>query len=325
MAAPLAILSIDCKHSISQNLLMNIARGLDRYNPQKGEAALTIGNFDGVHLGHQALLKALKQYKSERSVVITFENHPSQVLNPESATPLLCTLDHKLKLLNENGVDDVILIPFTAAFAQQKAEDFLQRVRERCPFSHLILGPDAAFGKNRHGDRTHMEAYANEQHFHLDYLEPLTVAGTQVSSSLIRNLIQKGDLQAASKLLGRRYSVYSSITKGQGLGGKIGFPTLNIDVDGLCLPPLGVYAVQVNWKGRILNGVANLGVAPTVRKNNKPLLEVHLLDCDEDVSGLIEVIYMSYIRAEKKFDNIEQLKQQIGKDKEKAKQDLQKH
>lgn len=287
------------------------------YNKER--VSLTIGNFDGVHLGHQALLKRLTMTASaahERSVVITFTNHPSEVLRPDSPVPLLCTYEHKIKLIREIGIDLLIPLTFTKEFASQTSEEFLQKVRTYYPFSRLMLGPDATMGRDRRGDRTYLQALAKNWGFTFENIEELISEGTKVSSSKIRELIQKGNLKGAEKLLGRQFSIYTYVKTGQGLGKRIGFPTLNMEVEKLCLPPFGVYAVRVLGEGKPLKGVANLGVAPTVRQDNKPILEVHLLETHDEIKNesLIEVILHTYLRPEMRFANVDQLKEQISQD-----------
>lgn len=278
--------------------------------------ALTIGNFDGVHLGHQTLLKKLKQ-SPYPSCVLTFVNHPLEVLKPHSPSPLLlCTYEHKIKLIEGLGIDFLIPLTFTKELSQRTAEEFLETIRAMCPFRELILGHDATIGKNKHGDPIHLKELAERKNFSLSYLEATTVEGVVVSSSAIRSLIQKGDLKAAEKLLGRKVSIYTKMKTGLGMGRRIGFPTLNFDVSGLCLPPFGVYAVHVLDKEKKWKGVANLGIAPTVRHDPNPILEVHLLEelGEIEQSHAFEVVLEQYIRPEIRFDTVEQLKNQIAQD-----------
>jgi riboflavin kinase/FMN adenylyltransferase len=200
--------------------------------------------------------------------------------------------------------------------AAQTAEEFLQMIRSHCSFSDLLLGPDATIGKDKHGNRNHLKEIASLWGFSLTYLDALTVDGIKISSSKIRETIQKGDLTETEQLLGRKFSIYTKVKTGLGLGKRIGFPTLNMDVEILCLPPFGVYAVKVLHENKSLKGVANLGIAPTVRQDGKPILEVHLLDAIGDIKDgcLMEVILEQYIRPEIRFGNIDQLKLQIAKD-----------
>jgi riboflavin kinase/FMN adenylyltransferase len=277
--------------------------------------ALTLGFFDGVHLGHRTLLQHLREQGFP--VVLTFENHPAEIVRPEAIPPRLCSIPHKLKLLHEAGVETVILLPFTTALSQLSAEEFLQKVRRHIPFDSLLLGPDATLGKDKQGDQKRLQNLSKELHFHLEYLPGVTRDGKKVSSSSIRERIQAGDFATAELLLGRKFSIYAPIHSGIGLGKKIGFPTLNMPITGLCHPPFGVYAVTLNsWQG-----VANLGVAPTVRTAPEPILEVHLFEYPPSIQdqSQVEVTFHKFLRPEKKFENIEQLKEQIGLDVQTAK------
>lgn len=299
---------------------MLVIKDLKNLNANKFNkpVVLTIGNFDGVHSGHQALIHdvlALAEKKGQQSAIITFENHPATVLRPSQAPCFLSNLQHKVKLIERLGVDFLSIIPFTESFSQQTAEEFLTFVHSRMPFSHLILGYDATLGKDRKGNREVVRTIGNGLGFAVEYLEPFTVGGEVVSSSRIREAIKKGDLTVASRLLGRKYSVLSTVITGKTHGKSIGFPTANIDVDHVCLPPCGVYIVTVIYKNQSMRGVANLGMAPTLRADNRIILEVHVLDWNQDFYGdTIEVIFEQFIRSERKFESIDALKAQIGKD-----------
>lgn len=279
---------------------------------------LTIGFFDGVHRGHEVVfsrVRKLSKSLGQQSAAITFSNHPATVLRPDQLTCVLCTLPHKIALLERAGIDLLTVLQFTKSFSQQSAEGFLFELRAVIPFSHLILGHDATLGKDRQGSRALVPLIAKELGCEVEYLDPLTVGGEVVSSSRIRAAVQKGDFQHAELLLGRKYSIYAQVITGRTHGKSIGFPTANIDVAGLCLPPSGVYVVKVLYGDKQITGVANLGVAPTVRKDHHLLLEVHLLDWDQDLYGqMIEVLFQSFIRPEKKFPSVDALKEQIAKD-----------
>ncbi|MEX1012210.1 MAG: bifunctional riboflavin kinase/FAD synthetase [Waddliaceae bacterium] len=278
----------------------------------KGPTAVTLGNFDGVHKGHQSVLRKLKSEALKiggSSVVITFSNHPSTILNSSHPTPLICTLSHRIKLLKSEGVDHVITLPFTAQLASLSPEQFLQKISP-LQFQTLVLGHDARFGKDKKGDRDTLSTLAKNQ-FKLYYVEE--VEG--ISSSAIRKCITTGQLVEASKLLNRPYSIYSQVTRGNSRGTAIGYPTANFDVTGLCLPPFGVYAIEVVIDSKKYPGIANLGIAPTIRTHPVPLLEVHLFDFSKHIYGQwMEVLFSSFLRPEKKFASIEDLKNQITED-----------
>lgn len=296
---------------------MRVIHSLSELN-SSGPVILTIGNFDGVHIGHVAVLSHAKKFATAEQLplaVLTFENHPSEVLRPDKRVPMLCTLSHKVKLLEEAGIDILIMLPFTKELSQLAAEDFLRNVYAAVPFAHLVLGHDATLGKDRQGNKKQIQAFSQHLNFHVHYIEPLHYKGHIVSSSVIRGLIQKNEFDHAAALLGRSYSVYGPVISGNAKGADLGFRTANIDVSSLCLPSFGVYAVHVKSQEGLFKGVANLGIAPTVRDHTKPLLEVHLLDYQENLYGQhIEVIFQQYIRPEKKFSSFALLQEQIAKD-----------
>jgi riboflavin kinase/FMN adenylyltransferase len=272
--------------------------------------ALTIGNFDGVHLGHQALFKRLKQAASH-SAAITFSNHPSTILNKSSIT-YLTTLPHRLSLLEKLDLDFLFLIPFSEALAKKTAAIFLKEVREAVPFSHLILGYDAVIGHDR---QNNLYPLAIELAVHLEYLPPVRFGSKAISSSEIRKSILAGELEKAGELLGRPYSIFATVQPGDGKGRTLGFHTANLPVEELALPPLGVYAVHANINNKLQLGVANLGHAPTLHKNRPPCLEVHLLDTETNLYNKeIEVFFLKFLRPERRFPTTCDLKEQIKQD-----------
>lgn len=294
---------------------MRIIKNLNEKLPSKQSVVLTIGNFDGVHRGHMAVLNRTKELSNQvkgQTTVLTFENHPTQILRPSEHVKLICSLPHKIQLLEKFGIDNLILLPFTKEFSQHTAEEFLRSVSDCMPFTHLILGHDATLGKDRKGDRRLVEETAKSMGFQVEYLEPYRMAGSIVSSSEIRRLINHGQLPQVETLLGRKYSIYGPVIIGKSAGKTIGFPTANIDVGELCVPVFGVYAVHLLHDGKVYDAIANLGVAPTVRKDLRPILEVHLLDKQLDLyDHYVEVIFYDYIRSERKFADLNQLREQI--------------
>lgn len=292
--------------------------------PLESPCILTIGNFDGVHLGHRFVLSKLKEYADQYhspSVVITFENHPSEILRPDYVTPLICTLPHRIHLLEKEQIDYLYLLKFSKTFSEQTAAQFLTNLRKKLPFSHLILGHDATLGKERKGNREEIKKLAKTLNFEVEYLDQWKQDENTISSSQIRKAIQKGDLETAKHLLGRPYSILSTVIKSSGLGKKLGYPTANLDLSGLCLPPYGVYGVQVSYKENTYNGIANLGLAPTTRTDAKPQLEVHLFDFDQQLYGEeIEVTLHQYLRPELKFSSLSELQTQIAQDIQQLKQ-----
>lgn len=302
---------------------MEIAYSLSELETSAQSYVLTIGNFDGVHRGHKAVLAGLKETAARhqaRIAVLTFSNHPSMVLTPERPVPLLCTINHKIRLLEQEQIDLLIIVPFTREFSEQSAETFLLQLRKAIPFTSLVLGSDATLGKNRIGGQETVRQLSKSLEFEATYISDITMDGARVSSSQIRELVKRGQLQQAGNYLGRTFSIYGTVRSGSGRGLKIGFPTANISVEGLCLPPLGVYAVTLKHDSQTYYGVANLGIAPTMRNDQKPLFEVHIFDHSSDLYGQnVEAVFNGYIRPEKRFESIEQLREQIAKDIQAAK------
>lgn len=279
---------------------------------------LSIGNFDGVHKGHQSVLSRLREVAASQDAnkaVITFKNHPSQVLRPQVPVRLISNLQHRLELLRQQHIDYLLLLEFTKEFSQQSAEEFLRKIKKHIPFSHLVLGHDATLGRDRQGDPKVIAALSKELGFSVEYIDEWTENGSSVSSSIIRRYIQDGDFILTTEMLGRPYSIMGEVVHGEKLGKKLGYPTANLDVSQLCLPPLGVYAVTMKFQGKVHKGVANLGIAPTMRTNPVPILEVHLFQPRDNLYGeLVEVFFQGYIRPEKKFASPEELKAHIAED-----------
>ena len=268
---------------------------------------LTLGTFDGVHLGHRHVIeetvRTAKTFKY-LSEIVTF-THP-----PDKSKPLITFPDHKMALIATLQPDTITSIEFTPEFSQMTAEDFLLSMKPHT----LILGYDAKIGKERSGDPQHLEHLSKKLHFNLRYLPPVLFNDLPISSSRVRNAIQAGDLELVKNLLGRPYSIRSHSIPGEQRGRLLGCPTLNIDVSSLVLPPLGVWAVTLNGAPAI----ANLGYAPTFHRQGPALLEVHLLDPPLP-NEPFEVTFKAYLRPEITFPTPEALKQQIALDIEQAK------
>ncbi len=286
-------------------------------NNSSRKSILTIGNFDGVHCGHRQLLKQMLQLANgeAQTTVLTFSNHPSTVLRPHNPTLSLCTLEHRLSLMKQLGIENIIVLPFTKEFATQNAATFISHLRQYVNFSHLILGYDATLGKDRQGDRAVMKTLGQELGFEVYYLEEVQQAGESVSSTRIRKTIMNGDFLNAALLLQRPYSIYGKVIRGFGNGHKMGFATANLDIGTLCLPPQGVYAVEVKQAEKKYDGIANLGLAPTLQRRQTPILEVHIFDQKQNFyETYLEIIFKKFIRAERKFNSKEELQKQITED-----------
>lgn len=304
---------------------MQTFQNFEKVSVQSKPVALTIGTFDGVHLGHQSVLNRLKEVAIEQRgtcAVVTFDNHPSEILRGQK-TKSICTLDHKTRLIEQHQIDCLLLLTFSQSIADLTAELFIEHIRTFYRFSHLVLGHDASFGKDRRGDYMTIKKIAEQLNFTVEYLPQTKVDETTVSSSRIRTALEHGDFHTTNKYLGRRYSILSRVVPGSQNGRAIGFPTANINVHGLCLPPLGVYAVNFLHEGKRLPAVANLGVAPTIKNSSSPLLEVHLFNYEDILhDSEVEVEFFAYLRPERKFKSVPELQQQIKKDIHAAKEAL---
>jgi riboflavin kinase / FMN adenylyltransferase len=300
---------------------MQIFRKLQANRVGSMQYAFTFGNFDGVHLGHQFIFNKVINYAKEHnlhSAILTFHNQPLQILRPDKIPPTkLTTPEQKLKLLENFGFDVIIDIDFTPELAALSADDFLGKVTAMVPFKLFVVGEDVAFGKGREGNKEYLIKKAQEGNFQVEIVEKFAIDGVPVSSSHIRRLISNGELMQAARLLGRPYSLVGEIISGDGLGKQLGFPTLNLDVSDLTIPPQGIYGAQVllenetKWR----KASAYLGTGPTLQKRLQAVLEVHLLDFPENFSSKrIEVRFEQFLREDRLFSSKEELIAQIKKD-----------
>ena len=297
---------------------MQVFRGV----PERAttSSVLTIGNFDGVHLGHRALLDELKAKAHELALpatVLTFEPHPRELFAPDQAPARLASLRDKIELLAEAGIDRVHVCRFDRKLASLSAQDFVERILVRgLAVRHLIIGDDFRFGKARGGDFALLQREGRERGFAVEAMRTVDHDGLRVSSSAVREALAVGDIERAERLLGRPFVIAGRIMDGKKIGRGIGFPTANIQVRRKRLPLSGVFAVTVSGvEARPLPGAANIGVRPTVGAGLKPVLEVHLLDFDRDIYGLhADVNFMHKLRDEAKFDSLDALKAQIARD-----------
>lgn len=298
---------------------MQVLRSIDALSSLPGPLALAVGVFDGLHLGHQEVIRAAQEHATQHhgtAVVVTFTPHPVQVLRPDSAPMLLCGARHQQLILSQIGIGHLLACPFTAETARTPAQDFIQQlVAASRPLGCISVGYTWSFGHARTGN-IHLLMDMGEKHDFAVYgVPPLKVGGTVVSSTLIREAIARGDFTAAATLLGRDYTVFGTVVEGRKLGRQLGFPTANVDVENEQLPPLGVYAVEARIDTQWLRGVANLGRRPTVAEDAEPSLEVHLLDWSGDLYGKdMEVRFTRHLRSEMKFGSLDELKAQIARD-----------
>ncbi|HBL74590.1 MAG: riboflavin biosynthesis protein RibF [Bacteroidetes bacterium GWF2_42_66] len=286
--------------------------------------AVTIGTFDGVHNGHKKVIGRLKELAAEiegESVIFTFFPHPRLVLSPEEGNlRLLTTLDEKIRLLEEAGIDHLIAFPFTKEFSNLSYTDFVKtilvdKLNTRC----LVIGYDHKFGKDREGGYEFLKQCADQYHFRLEKLDAFYVDDVNISSTKIRTALEKGNVGRANEFLGYRFTLHGNVVEGQKLGRRIQFPTANIEASDphKIIPGYGVYAVTVRFNGNVYKGMLNIGTRPTVNTNaDHRSIEVHIFDFGEAIYGKqIELCFYQKIREEQKFNSIDELKAQLEKDK----------
>ncbi|MDL1866506.1 bifunctional riboflavin kinase/FAD synthetase [Betaproteobacteria bacterium PRO4] len=290
----------------------------------RGEpVALTIGNFDGVHLGHQAMIARLKRMAGRLGVascIMTFEPHPRECLMPEQAPARLTDLREKLELLAGYGVNRVQICRFNRKFANISAEQFVTRIlQQEMNVQWLLIGEDFRFGARRSGDLALLQKFFPESG-QLEIMPPVMLDGLRVSSTAVRNALVSGNLDLAADLLGRPYSLSGRVVDGMKLAKKLGFPTANIQLKHHLLPLSGIFVVEASWCNdsghtQRIRGVASLGIRPTVLENAQPLLEVHLFDFDEQIYGQqLRIDFLQKLREEEKFPDMETLVTQIEQD-----------
>lgn len=299
---------------------MELIRGIQNIRALHHGCVLTIGNFDGVHRGHQALLKHLKQEASQRglpTVVMTFEPQPLEFFLPEKAPARLTRLRDKIKYLAECGIDYLLCVKFDKQFAAQTPEEFVSLLLvNKLGVKFLAIGDDFRFGKNREGDFHFLQQAGVRYGFEVANTESYCDKGLRISSTVVREALLNDDLVLAESLLGHPYSVCGRVVHGNELGRTIGFPTANIPMKRLVAPVKGVYAVDVYLSDNQspLPGVANIGSRPTV-KGTGVQLEVHLIDVNMDLYGRrIDVVLRKKLRNEQRFASLDALKQQIADD-----------
>jgi len=285
-------------------------------------AVVTTGNFDGVHLGHQALFHEVIERADAidgTSVAITFEPHPIRVLKKNGHPPLITLLDQKTELIESTGVDVLIVIPFSMEFAAFTAREFVVDILvKRIGMQAMVVGSDYSFGRNREGNLALLQEMAGEIGFEVivrDWIQGPDNDTDRVSSTRVRELVMAGEMARTRKHLGRYYQIRGKVATGRNRGGRLlGFPTANINLQDELSPKTGVYAVTVECQGEQLKGVANIGYSPTF-DDHIFTVEVHILDFDQDIYGEdIRVNFIHRLRAEQKFNGIDELSEQINKD-----------
>ena len=298
---------------------MKIYRSIEEYDEDK-RSVVTIGTFDGIHLGHQEILSRLiesSKNKDLNSVVLTFFPHPRIILNKYNEVKMIDTLDEKIIHLNEIGIDSLIIHPFDRNFSLLSANQFIKDfLVDKLKIKHIIIGYDHRFGKGREASVTDLKNYANDYDFTVEEIKAQEIEKITVSSTKIRNSINQGDIKTTEKYLGRYFNLTGKVVKGDGLGKKINYPTANIFIEETykIIPKDGVYLVETIIKDKLFKGMMNIGHRPTIGTKVKSI-EVHLFNFNEDIYGqVISIKMISKIRDEKKFSSIQALKEQLVKD-----------
>jgi riboflavin kinase/FMN adenylyltransferase len=297
---------------------MQIVRGLESFPPDAGPSAVALGAFDGIHLGHRAILgTAVAQARQGKlsALACTFDRHPMEVLQPDRAPLPITTLDERLELIAGTGIDTTVVIPFTPAVAGIEAKAFVQDVLVgTLKAREIVVGFNHRFGRGARGDAQLLEALAAPLGFHPHIVSALMVDGVAVSSSEIRSALQRGDLPAAARLLGRPYSIRGEVVRGAGRGRTLGFPTANIRTERPLGLPVGVYVCRLQVGGREHQAVVNVGFRPTFGVNELAV-EAHVLDFAGDLyEATVTLTFVRRLREERKFPSVDALKEQIALD-----------
>ncbi len=301
---------------------MKIFHGIENANIMK-PTVLTLGVFDGLHLGHQKIMQTVVERSRAANAVptaITFDPHPRSVLYPESAPPLLQTLDQRLANFDVLGIEQAIVVPFTLEFAAQPAEDFLRDIiHDRLHAREVYLGKGFAFGRDRGGNIDLLRKMSSELGFVADEVDEVQLRGRRISSSAIRRLLDEGRVNMVRRMLGRPYGVEGVIIRGDRRGHTIGFPTANLKPHNRVIPRFGVYATATLIDGTWRRSITNIGVRPTFEKDSDPSIETYIFDFSDDLYGdVLRVRFLHRIRDERKFSGIVELKAQIERDTERA-------
>lgn len=304
---------------------MKVIIATDHSIPQT-PSVVTIGTFDGVHIGHQKIIKKLTKKASEKnliSVVLTFFPHPRMVLQQNSNIKLLNTIAERKEILSALGLDYIYVQEFTTDFADLTAREFVKTVLvDQLQAKYIIIGYDHHFGKNRAANIDDLRTFGTEFDFQVEEISAQDVEDVAVSSTKIRNALKSGDIQTATAYLGYNYYINGTVVKGKGFGKKMEFPTANINVDEVykLIPKNGVYAVSSLYKGKIIYGMMNIGINPTFEADKKTI-EAHFFDFNENLYGQdLKINFLDRLRDERKFESVEALMAQLTQDRTKAKQ-----
>ena len=296
---------------------MRVEEELAGFSPEK-DTMLTIGVFDGVHLGHKYLISQLKEHARQQSLlsgVVTFRRHPQEVLTPRVRLPSLTDLDQRIELLKNEGVDIVVPLSFTPELARLGVGEFIGLLKKYLKMRGLVIGPDFALGRNREGDAAALRALGKELDFSVTAVPPVMINGDAASSTAIRNALAGGDMKKVHSLIGRLFSLHGRVVVGEGRGAELGFPTANLDINsGQAIPADGIYSTWAHIDGQVYLSVTNIGKRPTFDGKERTV-EVYVLDYHGDLYGQeMEIDIIEFLRGEKKYDSVEELKKQMSED-----------
>lgn len=308
---------------------MNVFYNLEDL-PEFKEAVLTIGSFDGVHCGHQKIIQKVKQLARKvggESVIITFHPHPRQVVYPrDNSLKLITTIEEKVELLRQYGVDNLVVVPFTVAFSQQTADEYIQQfLVDRFHPRYIVIGYDHRFGLNRQGNIDYLKWHGKDLGYKVIEIEKQEIQDIAVSSTKVRQALEKGDVKAARRLLGHPFLISGKVVHGQKIGNTIGFPTANLQISDKhkLIPPDGIYAVQVELGEKQFGGMLYIGQRPTLEQHDNQTIEVNIFDFSEDIYGqTVRVEFVDFIRHDMRFDNLEGLQLKLAEDKLQSQQAL---
>jgi riboflavin kinase/FMN adenylyltransferase len=297
---------------------MRIIRDVRTHDEQLDRVVLTIGSFDGVHLGHRRLLDTLLAKAREIGgipAVMTLRPHPREFFSPKHAPNILTAPALKERLLEEAGVELLFVLPFNAEVASMDRQAFLEDVvLDRCHARHLIVGHDFAFGRGAAGNYEYLQSVAAVHDLDVAQVPALYLRGERVSSTIIRERVLQGDLEEAEQFLGRKYAILGEVVRGRGMGKQLGFPTANIPPHNLALPAHGVYVAEACVDGVWMPAAVNIGIAPTIR-HDSAMVEAYLLDYEGDLVGkTVEIRFHRRLRPEKKYDSLDALIAAIAAD-----------
>jgi riboflavin kinase/FMN adenylyltransferase len=298
---------------------MNLIHAAQELETKGKRVCLAIGFFDGVHLGHQQILRqtiADARQHDGSALVLTFDQHPATIVAPEKVPPLIYSLPQKLRAIESLGVENILLIRFDKKFSEQSGEQFIRGLAQGLgKVRSICVGANFVFGHKRSGNVALLKKLGAELDFSVHGLSALSLDGQRVSSTRVREAIRKGDFDDASQMLGRPYAISGKVAVGDKIGRTLGFPTANLEAGGLALPPNGVYAALTKVDGTLYRVALNIGIRPTVAAGKQLRVEAHLLDFQGELYGKeLEIDLGEKLRGEKKFGSVEELREQIARD-----------